>query len=312
MYAIINVALPVFAIMAAGYLCGRFRLLGLDSTKALNGFVYYMALPALFLVSMARAPVAEIFNGPYLATLIGAQLAVFGLAVIVATFAFPGRLGSLGQHGLAAMFSNTGYMGIPLLITAFGEMGAMPAIIATVINGAIVMAFGIAILELDKSENTHPLAIAKDVALGVVKSPLVMAAVAGIAVSALGWTLPTPIETFLNLTGAAAAPTALFAMGLFLVGQSLRSGLKEVGWVVGLKLVVHPLITWWLATEVLNLSPLYAASAVVLASLPTGGLVFLLSERYDVYKERSAGIILLSTVMSVVTVSAILSYYVSG
>jgi len=310
MYAVINVALPVFAIMAAGYLCGRLRVLGPDGTVALNGFVFYMALPALFLVSMANAPVSEIFNGPYLASIIGGQLALFGVAIIIATFVFPGRLGELGQHGLSSIFSNTGYMGIPLLITAFGEMGAMPAIIATVINGALIMAFGIAILELDRSENSHILGIAKDVAFGVLKSPLVIAALLGISISALGLSLPTPVETFLNLAGAAAAPAALFAMGLFLVGQSLKADIKEVGWVVFLKLIIHPLITWWLATMVLNLSPLYAASAVIMAALPTGGLIFILSERYNVYKERAAGIILISTVLSIVTISALLSYYV--
>lgn len=312
MNAIINVALPVFAIMAAGYLCGRFRLLGPDGTVALNGFVYYMALPALFIVSMANAPISEIFNGPYLAVIIGGQLAVFGIAVIVATFLFPGRLGELGQHGLSAMFANTGYMGIPLLITAFGAIGTIPAIIPTVVNGALIMAFGIAMLELDRSENTNAMAITKDVALGVIKSPLVIAAAIGISISALEWQLPTAIETFLNLSGAAAAPAALFAMGLFLVGKSLKADLKEVSWVVFLKLIIHPLITWWLATEVLNLSPLYAASAVIITSLPTGGLVFILSERYDVYKERAASIILISTVLSVITVSLLLSYYVAG
>ena len=296
--------------MAAGYLCGRLRVLGPDGTVALNGFVYYMALPALFVVSMANAPISEIFNGPYLAAIIGGQLAIFGLAIIIATFVFPGRLGELGQHGLSAVFSNTGYMGIPLLITAFGEMGAMPAIIATVINGALIMAFGIAMLELDRSENTHIKGVMKDVALGVIKSPLVIAAMVGISISTLGLTLPIPVETFLNLTGAAAAPTALFAMGLFLVGQSLKAEIKEVGWVVFLKLIIHPLITWWLVTVVLDLSPLYAASAVILAALPTGGLIFILSERYNVYKERAAGIIFISTVVSVVTISALLSYYV--
>ncbi len=312
MYAVINIALPVFAIMVAGYLCGRLRVLGTDGTIALNGFVLYMALPALFIISMANAPIDEIFNGPYLATIIGGQLAVFGFAVMVATFIFPGRIGELSQHGLSAVFSNTRYMGIPLLITAFGEMGAIPAIIATVVNGALVMAFGIAILELDRSKKSNKFDVFIDVLLGVIKNPLVVSAALGITISLFGLTLPKPIITFLDLTGAAAAPTALFAMGLFLVGQNLKADIKEVSFVVFLKLIIHPLVTWWLATYILNLSPLYTACAVILASLPTGGIIFILSEKYNIYKQRAAGIILISTITSTISISIILSYYLES
>src|SRR3546814_19971525 len=71
------------------------------------------------------------------------------LAVAVAKYAFPNRLGALGLAGLSAIFSNTGYMGIPLLMLAFGEAGMLPAIITTILNGAVIMAFGIVLLELD-------------------------------------------------------------------------------------------------------------------------------------------------------------------
>lgn len=312
MHAILNVAIPVFAIIAAGYLCGRFRILGKDSTTALNGFVYYVALPALFFVSMARTPLQYSFDLPFIATVLGGQLATFGLALMVATFLFPGRLGQLSQHGMSAVFSNTGYMGIPLLLTAFGPDGSLPAIIATVINGALVMPFGMALLELDRSEAISPTALARDVAVGVLKSPLVIAAILGLGVSAAGGWLPEPVETFCDLLGAAAAPSALFAIGLFLVGSRVRGNMVEVSWVTMLKLIVHPAITLGLAVLVFDLSPLLTASAVILAALPTGGLVFILSQQFNVYVERAAAAILLTTVLSLVTVSAVLTYYVPG
>lgn len=312
MHALFNVAIPVFAILATGYLCGRFRVLGQDSTAALNGFVYYVALPALFFISMARTPLEEAFNLPYIAVVLGGQLATFGFAILVATFLFPGRLGVLGQHSLASVFSNTGYMGIPLLITAFGDEGALPAIIATIINGAVVMPFGMAILELDRSESSNPLTALKDVVQGVLKSPLVLAALAGLVASGFQLPVPAPIETFCDLLGAAAGPSALFAMGLFLVSGRLRQGLPEVAWVSFIKLIIHPAATLLLAVYMFDLSTLNTASAVILAALPTGGLVFILAQQFNVYVERSAAIILVNTVASLITVSAILAYYVPG
>ncbi|MBC7134939.1 MAG: AEC family transporter, partial [Oceanibaculum nanhaiense] len=112
-----------------------------------------------------------------------------------------------------------------------------------------------------------------------------------------------------KILGAAAGPAALFSMGLFLYGKPMTAGLGEVGIMTFLKLIAQPLITWWLAVPVMNLDPFWAASAVIMAALPTGGLAFVLSLRYGIYTQRMSGTILMSTVLSVVTVSFVLVYF---
>src|SRR3546814_6720323 len=99
--------------MAAGYATGHFACLGTEGSEALTRFVYFIALPALFFVSMARVTLAEVFNLPFLGAYGGGAAATFVIAVAVARLAFPNRLGALGLAGLSAIFSNTGYMGIP-------------------------------------------------------------------------------------------------------------------------------------------------------------------------------------------------------
>ena len=306
MGAILDVVLPVFAIMLAGYLGGRFGLLGEASSEALNRFVYYAAMPALFFVSMSRVELGQAFNGPFLLAFGGGMAVTFALAVTVARFVFPNRLGALGLHGLSATFANTGYMGIPLLLTAYGEAGMTPGIVSTVFNGTLVMALGAAIIELDFGRGQGALRLIGRVALGVARSPLVASAVLGITLSALELTLPLPLATFCDILGAAAAPCALFAIGLFMVGRSFTAGAGEVAWLVGLKLLVQPLATWWLAYEVFEMAAVWAASAVVLAALPTGALVFVLAQQYGVYVQRSTAAIMVSTVLSVATLSVIL------
>src|SRR5215470_7332637 len=81
MQAVINVVIPVFAIVLAGFFCGRFRLLGAGGSEALNGFVYFAALPALFFGSLAKVELSQIFNWPYLsAYLLG--MAATGIAAL--------------------------------------------------------------------------------------------------------------------------------------------------------------------------------------------------------------------------------------
>lgn len=166
MSPILNVVLPVFGIILTGYLCGRFRILGEASTDALNRFVYFVALPALFVISMARVEIGEILNGPFLIALGGAQLAAFALAIAVARLVFPARLGALSLHGLTAVFANTGYMGLPLLQTAFGEAGVLPAVVATVWHGAVVMGIGIVLLEADFNRGAGPIRLLLHVGRG--------------------------------------------------------------------------------------------------------------------------------------------------
>ncbi len=305
MTPIINVVLPVFAIMLAGYVAGRSGLLGEASSEALNRFVYYVALPALFFVSLSRSGTGDTLNWSFIAALGGGFVATFLIAMAVAAFVFPNRLGALGLHGLSAIFSNTGYMGIPLLITAFGEPGKLTAIIGTVMTGAIIMPIGIAIIELDLGRGAGPRAVVTRVFTAVARNPLVLSAGAGLLVSLLALPLPQPVATFCDIVGAAAGPCALFSIGLFMVGRSLRAGLGEVGWLVILKLAVQPAITWWLAFEVFSMPPDLAASAVILAALPTGALVFVLAQQYGIYVQRVTSVILISTVVSVVTLSAL-------
>ncbi len=305
MTAIINVVLPVFAIMMAGYLAGRFRVLGDASSEALNRFVYYGALPALFVVSLSEVGSGDALNWLFVLAFGGSLFVTFILSIAIALFAFPNRLGALGLHGMSAIFSNTGYLGIPLLITAFGEPGKLPAIIGTVITSVIIMPSCIVILELDLNRGAGPLVILRRVVVAVARNPLVLSAGAGLLLSLLDLPLPLPIATFCEIMGAAAGPCALFAIGLFMVGRPLRAGLGEVGWLVLLKLAVQPAITWYVAFELLSMPPFWATSAVILAALPTGALVFVLAQQYDIYLQRATSTILISTVVSVVTLSAL-------
>ncbi len=305
--AVLDVVLPIFGIILAGFLCGRSGLLGQASSEALNRFVYFVALPALFFVAMARVPVADVLNLPFLAAFGGGVLIVSAIALPVSRAAFGNGLGPSGLHALSATFANTGYMGIPLLLTAFGEAAALPAIIATVLNGAVVMAIGIAVIEADLARGRGLSRIVVDIAAGVARSPLVLAAVAGILASAAGLALPGALVTFCDILGAAAPPCALFAIGLFMVGRGITTGMAEISWLVALKLVAQPAVTWVLAVPILRLDPVWAAAAVTLAALPTGSLVFVLASQYGVYTQRATAAILVSTVLSVVTLSVLLA-----
>jgi predicted permease len=302
MEAIINVVLPVFAIIASGWFCGRIGLLGDGASQALNGFTYFAALPALFFGAMATAPLKATFNLPFIVDYLGAVAILAALTWAVAGRLFPGRGDQIGLQNMAANFSNTGYMGIPLLLTAFGEAGKLPAVISTVLNGAIVMPFYIAVVEYTRSDAEHRGQVFADAGLGVIKSPLVISAVLGILWSAFGLPVPVFLAKYCEILGSAAPPAALFAMGLFMVGKSFKGDRSEIALLTGMKLLIHPLLAFGMLL-LIPLERVWADSLLVLAALPTGSLVFVLSNLYGVYTQRSTGVIIVTTFVSIVTLS---------
>jgi len=319
MHAFFDISLPLFGIILAGYVVGRCDVLGAHSSETLNGFVYWVALPAVLFGSTARVPLSEVLNGPFIAAYAGGSVLSFILAVAPTAFGFGGTPPSRRRpgwtlQGLAAIFANTGYMGVPLFLTAFGSERALPAVIATVFNGAVMMSVGVLLAELESSRGGRWSRIMADVARALASNPLILAPLAGLCVRALNLPLPTPVANFCNLLGAAAAPCALFALGLFLVGKPFGagSGAAELGWTTLVKLAVQPALTWLLAGPVLRMDPFWVASATLLSALPTAALVFTLAQQYRLGVERTSSATLVTTIVSAVTLPAILILFGMG
>jgi malonate transporter len=121
METLINVSLPIFVIMAMGYGAGHWKLLGEDSALSLNRFVLLFALPPAMFVFTARADIDDILNGSFIAAFLLGSLATAIVALLVARYVFRLNLQETTLHGFLSVFTNSGYMGIPLFMAAFGQ-----------------------------------------------------------------------------------------------------------------------------------------------------------------------------------------------
>jgi malonate transporter len=302
----ISIILPLFAIMVAGYLAGRFRVLPESASTVLGRFVFVLAMPALIFVSLSRIPVSEFFNWPFLGALGGGMLLTFGIGLAVARLAFPDSLTAIGLHGLTAMFSSTAYIGLPLILTLFGDSAVVPGIIGAVITSLVFAPIAIVIAEIDRGRTGKPEILRPLIA--VFTRPPILATIAGLAASASGMDIPAPLVTFFELLGGAFVPCALLAAGLFIAGCSVEGATTEIGWLVVAKLVIHPVITWWLAYHVFALEGILPAIAVIQAALPSGVPVFVLAQHYKTFQSRSSAAIVVSTALSVLTLTGLLVF----
>lgn len=303
MSSIVDVVLPIFAIILCGYIAGWRGLLGNASSEALNGFVYYFALPILLFKAMAQVDPAVILNGPYIATYLGGQVITLLIGVAIARGVFRTSVPEAVSHGTAAIYGNVGYMGIPLVLAAFGEGALPPVVIATIINAALNITVLTAFIETDQHRGSG-FDVFRDVTWALVRNPILAAPVLGIVWAVTGLSLPEPIITFSSVLGAAAGPCALFSLGLFLVGKPLSEGRAEVASMTILKLFVHPIVTWGLAVWLLADQPQWFMICILMAAMPTGANLFIIAQKYGVYIARTSTAILMSTILSILTLSA--------
>lgn len=305
MEPLLTVSVPVFGLILCGYLAGAFGILGKQSSEALNRFVYYFALPALLFIFVARAPLERIFYWPFLAAWGGSLILTYALTAVLGKLLYRDQLAVIGLRSMNATFANTGYMGIPLAITAFGDDAALPAIIATAFMGIVLISPTITLIETGLSQQSNAGGVVRDVAFALAKNPLIVSVVAGALVPVLGIALPLSLAKFFDLLSAAARPCALFAIGLFISSQTLGKQVGEASLITGIKLIVHPLVAWLLVI-VFQVEPLWATVTILMAALPAGANCFVLAQRYNVYVAPTSATILLSTALSVVTVSLLL------
>jgi len=136
--------------MVSGFLVGHFKLLPEGASEALSRFVFVIALPALIFTSLSSITLAEFFNWRYIAVLGGGMLAMFCIGMAVARFMFPGSLTAISLHGLTTMYSSTAYIGLPLILTIFGDEGKVPGIIGAIITGLVFSPLAILLAEFDR------------------------------------------------------------------------------------------------------------------------------------------------------------------
>jgi malonate transporter len=308
MLSTLMVILPIFALVFVGWFVCRIGILGLHATTEINRFVIYLALPALLFDITAHARWIDIWQPGFICAFGLSNVLTFAVTVI-----FRRRrrehLADVAINGLNACYGNTGFVGFPLVLVALGREAMAPTMIATIITVCAIFAIAVVLIEIGLQTKKHRIRLVVQVSQSLLRNPMLVAPVLGALVPLAGLSIPTFVETFLQLLGGAASPCALVALGLFLGAKRETTDWNagSTALLVGFKLILQPVIAWVLASAVFGLSPLLTHTAVLLAALPTGTGPFMLAEFYDREAEVTAKVILISTVVSVLTVSGYLA-----
>jgi malonate transporter len=299
---IVGVALPFFAVLLCGMLAARLRLLDDAGLMGLNTFVFWFALPALLFHKVAVTPFARLTDWTLYVGYEGSCLLLYGIVLAAVRWGARRPLPEAAICAFAASWGNVGYMGVPLLIAAYGEALATPSLLAVVLDTLILQSLTILLLESGGAAGRGGLRV---VGRAVVRNPLILAVFAGAAVAWLRVDLPAPVTGFLDLLGPAAGSGALFALGATLRGGALSQDKALVAGVSLAKLVLLPALAW-LVLLVIPVPAELVAPLVVTTALPTAASVFVIAQRYGVLERQVAAIVFLSHLVGILTLTVVL------
>ena len=288
---IVEIILPVFAIAAGGYVYGR--VAGPD-TAAANRMNMDVFVPALILSALARRD----FDLPgNLGLVLGAVAVVVGSGLVAWPVARWLRVD--GRTFLPPMmFNNSGNMGLPLALLAFGDAQLPAAVALFVTSNLLHFTLGVSMLR-------------GGVHFGhLLRSPMVLATFVGVALAALRVRLPAWLGVSLEMVGDIAVPLMLFTLGIRMTATSLQ------GWHVGLAgAVVRPVAGLAIALLLgprLGLGATQLGMLTLYASLPPAVLNFLLAEQYGQEPQKVASIVLVGHLASLVFVPVALYFALRG
>lgn len=287
---VLNITAPVFILAAVGYVWVK---LGFEyRVEFVTRLAMTLSVPCLIFVALIETDVEpDALAALSLASFVAYGLVTVAFAVIVAVWKL-----DRATYLAPLIFGNTGNLGLPLALFAFGEIGLGYAVIVFAIMGILSFTFGVWLV----SGGGSP---AK-----VIKEPLVAATLLGALFLWQGWRPPEFIFNSLDLIGQMAIPIMLITLGVAIARLEIRAVGQAV--ILSIIKVIVCVACAWGVSVWFELDPIAAAVLIVQVATPVAVTSYLLAEKYGADAQLVAGLVVVSTLLSVVTLPLILSFVI--
>ncbi len=311
MRAILEITFPFFALIAAGYVCVVRTWLPVAAVRALNQFVLYIALPCMLFKFGAGLDLATLGQQPFLPLYGIVGIALYGVVVAAGRNRHM-RWKELSFVSLASVFPNTGFMGVPLVVSMIGARAGTPAVAIVLFDMVVTTSLSVATSTLDGHDWSKAGRAFRHALAGVMSNPMLWSILAGMALAVIhvqpGVTWRQPIWMMAD----AATPVALFTIGGILARPRVEppeiAHTHAVTPFVIAKLAAHPLLMWLgvhaAARAGWTLDTWVQHTLILMAALPSASNVSFLAERMGGNAAWVARVILWTTAGAFVSFAA--------
>lgn len=287
---VLNIVAPVFLLAGLGFAWVR---LGWDYPIAfVTRMGMTLAVPCLIFTALMKTEI----DPAALRTVSVATLCAY-IAITLVIAAYLWAVGEKQRDYLAPLtFGNTGNLGLPLALFAFGETGLSYGVVVFAAMAIYSFTFGTWVVAGGGS------------LWKVVQEPMVAATLLGALFLWQGWQTPVFLTNALDLIGQLAIPLMLITLGVAIAG--LRPGrIGKALWLSVLKLVVCVAIGWTMG-RAFELEPVAFGVLVLQISTPVAVTSYLMAQKYDADAEAVAGLVVVSTLVSVVALPLLLAFVI--
>lgn len=303
MLAIINVIIPVFALMALGYMAVRLRWFPAEGVKGLVQFVNNFATPCLLFNALLHSDFSTTFRWGVIGSFYAGALTVFAVGILISLKVFRNKPGDSVASGFSATFTNTVLIGIPIMQRAYGQDALATAFSIIAFHASVLITVGMLTMELVRRDGAPLGKTLWGAVVRIVTNPLMWGIVAGVMANILSVRLPEPADAFVTMMAAAVTPAALFGLGGALNEYRLSESWAQSLTMALLKLILQPAIAYVLLIHVLRVDHEWARYGVLLAAMPSGINVYVFATYYNRGVNVATNTVLITTVLSVLSVS---------
>lgn len=284
---VVAIVAPLFLIVLVGYFYGsRMR----PEMRITNQLIMDIFMPALILSVMIRD---DFYPSQYFMLMIGGAVVMIGSGIIAA---FVARV--FGFHWRSyvppAMFSNWANLGIPLYVLSLGEAALGAGVMLVVVGNILCFTIGTYIYSGKLS------------GFAVLRTPIIIAVMLGIALNLLPLSLPGPIIQTITMLGQVVIPLMLFSLGVRLTSVSLSDSKVGLSMALLCPLVGVPLA--FLATSFLPMSEFHQSILIMFGVLPPAVVNFMLAEQYQTDPEQVASMVLIGNLVAIVSIPLLLFF----
>jgi len=306
MIDVLNLALPFFGLIFIGFACGKLKQIPDTALAWMNFFIVYVALPALFYRILAQTPLEQLAQVDFVFATTLSTFWAFALSFAIGMLIRRGHIAESTIAGLAGGYGNIGYMGPGLALATLGPQAAVPVALIFCFDTLLLFTLVPFLMALAKPQQTSIGATVLDVVKRIVTHPLVIATAVGVASAAIHFQPPLALERLLQFLQNAAAPCALFTLGVTVALRPLKKMPWEVPFLTAVKLILHPLLMFVLLSLFGPFDQLWVYTAVLMAALPPALNVFVFARQYDSWVEQASSAVLIGTLVSVVTLTSVM------
>ncbi len=277
------------------------------SNHGLSVYVFSVAIPLMLFRSMALTELPSAVPVAFIVTYFAAALCMFAIGMLVARRVFGFDLARQGLFGFGCSYSNLMLIGIPLVLTAWGEKAVLPLFTIVALHTLILFTPLTAVLEIGRSDATETMVSLRAALGGLARNQYILGILAGLVWNLLDLPLSGSVDAVLELFARSATPCALFSMGIALAQYRVAGEVPAALAICLLKALLFPALVWAGGTLLFDVDPDWLAVAVCIAALPTGINIYLFAQQYQVGVGLSSTATVLSTAISVLTLTAVLT-----